>query len=203
MVRLLWRYFLEVTIPSLHGVELLLVDFYETWKHEFFLHSSRLFGSIFLVLQLDFADFRDVIEDILLLRSPLTFFTSKVQLVIFPRIMVFFCNRRPFWTPCLARWLFLIIFVTSFTMSSANLFDLGYLGLLVACMKPHSLQNWWNCFDKYCGPLSEIIGLVSHVLKDYLISSFTQLVVGLSTKYTSGHIVYYNEVIAVSKLKMT
>ena len=48
-----------------------------------------------------------------------------------------------------------MVFLTVWTMRSANPLDWGYLGELVTCLNPQSAANVLNSTQSYCGPLSE------------------------------------------------
>ena len=48
------------------------------------------------------------------------------------------------------------------TARSTSLLDCGKQGLLVICLKPHSLAKLVNSAEGYCGPLSLLLGF--HVL---------------------------------------
>ena len=48
-----------------------------------------------------------------------------------------------------------MVFLTVWTMRSANPLDWGYLGELVMCLNPQSAANVLNSRQSYCGPLSD------------------------------------------------
>ena len=48
-----------------------------------------------------------------------------------------------------------MVFLTVWTMRSANPLDWGYLGELVTCLNPQSSANVLNYTQFYCSPLSE------------------------------------------------
>ena len=48
-----------------------------------------------------------------------------------------------------------MVFLTVWTMRSANPLDWGYLGELVTCLNPQSAANVLNSTQSYCGPLSD------------------------------------------------